>query len=167
MHNFLLPKFKRYLQSSYTEKIADHLAQLNWYVVWRVKGLRYSITILFIYSYIFLRNYISKDHQTLSLFSLSLLFAAFANLGSLVPSGGRFMSILFLFSLVFFIRLINNTIVLKKIKLLFFLALPAFLLFFVIKMRMGFDFIGFSTIIGNQFVAPFFKDNISLINLIK
>lgn len=165
--DFLLPRVKGYLNPDYAERIYNRLAETNWYVGWSGRGPRYAFAVIFIYSFLFLKTYIKKNEQILNLFSLSLFFTAFANLTNLVPSGGRFMSIAFFFSMVLVIIYTQNFEILKRIKPLLNLALPAFLLYFIVKIRMGFDFIGFSTIIGNPFIALIFNNDVPLIELLK
>ncbi len=164
---FLLPRISSYLNPDYAERISAHIAETNWYVGWSGRGLRYAVTILFIFSFISLRNKISKNELALNLFSFSLLFTAFANITSLVPSGGRFMSISFFFSIAFLVILIQKYEFFKKIKPVLIVSIPALLLFFVVKLRMGFDFIGLAAILGNPFIAPLFKNDFPLIDLIK
>uniref|UniRef100_A0A832DHH5 EpsG family protein n=1 Tax=Ignavibacterium album TaxID=591197 RepID=A0A832DHH5_9BACT len=164
---FLLPKIRSYLNPDYAERIAEQVAQTNWYVGWSLKGMKYAITILFFYLFLFQKSIIMKNEKVVSLFSFSLLFTAFSNITSLVPSGGRFVTVSFLFSITFLIMLTNHILILKRLKPILVLCIPAFILFFIVKMRMGFDFIGFAAIVGNPFISGLFNNDIPLIDLIK
>jgi hypothetical protein len=44
---------------------------------------------------------------------------------------------------------------------------PTLLLLIIVSIRVGFDYLGIVTIIGNPFIAPFIEYDMPLIDLIK
>jgi len=77
------------------------------------------------------------------------------------------MSISFFFSIVFLLLIIQQTDIYKKIKPLLFISSPALILYIIVKIRIGFDFLGLAAILANPFIAPFITNDIPLIELIK
>lgn len=159
--DFIFPKVKTYLGEQYLEQLDENIIFANWYILYFQKFLSY-FTIIFISVLFFLKD-IPKS--TRKLFGFSLLFLAVANITSLLPSGGRFLNVAFLFSMAFsFILLVNtkNSIVKKSAYLLS----PLLILFCIISIRTSFDFFNITTL-TNPFVVLFTDIDISLIELIK
>lgn len=100
------------------------------------------------------------------LFSSALLFYGFANIASLVPSGGRFVSVAQMLMVpVFLLNFTHFPITKEKWLLdlaLFFLAIA--LLF---DIRQGLDYYGITLIMGNFITMFFFESNVPLMNFIK
>jgi hypothetical protein len=84
-----------------------------------------------------------------------------------MPSGARFQTVANFLSvaalLLFFIKYKSSI----ALKLLRFISLPVILYYCIVSIRIGFDFIGLSTFIGNPFTAFLFEDKIPIIEIIK
>ncbi|HNP33133.1 MAG TPA: hypothetical protein PKN96_07555 [Flavobacterium sp.] len=161
MPGFLQPKIKTYFNDEYLEGYEEVVATVNWYVLYYKKLITY-FNVVFI-SILFFKADLSKPARRL--LGFSLLFLGVANIISLLPSGGRFLNVAFLFSLAFsFIVVSNNkvSIIAKSVKWLS----PILILFIVISIRMSFDYISIITL-TNPIVALFTDINTSLIELIK
>jgi hypothetical protein len=159
--DFLQPRVVSYLNEEYIEDIAESSVQSNWYIAYFQKFLSYFTLIFF--SVIFLKADLTK--QIKKLLGFSLLFLAVANIVSLLPSGGRFLNVAFLFSMAccFIIVLQSKrVIVLKTTKLLS----PLLLLFCIISVRSSFDFFNITTL-TNPIVVMFTDINVPLIDFIK
>ena len=76
---------------------SSDLPKLNWYVIWHGRALRISIQILLVFIYFKGKKVWLKQKELLRLFSFLLLFNGFANLGSMIPSVYRFISVAHLF----------------------------------------------------------------------
>jgi hypothetical protein len=158
---FLQPRVNSYLNEEYIENVAETSLQTNWYIAYFQKFLSYFTLIFF--SVIFLKADLTK--QIKKLLGFSLLFLAVANIVSLLPSGGRFLNVAFLFSMAccFIIVLQSKrVIVLKTTKLLS----PLLLLFCIISVRSSFDFFNITTL-TNPIVVMFTDINVPLIDFIK
>lgn len=159
--DFLQPKVVTYLNEEYIDNIAESSAQVNWYIAYFQKFLSYFTLIFF--SVIFLKADLTK--QIKKLLGFSLLFLAVANIVSLLPSGGRFLNVAFLFSMAccFIIVLQNKLLIVSKTTK--FLS-PLLILFCIISVRSSFDFFNITTL-TNPIVVMFTDINVPLIDFIK
>jgi len=159
--DFLQPKVKSYLNDEYVETFYDSIGSRNWYVNYYQKLLSYFTFVFMLF--ILFKVDLTKSVQKLLGFSLLLL--AVANITSLLPSGGRFLDVAFLFSIAtcfIIITKVKFTIVTKSATILS----PLLLLFCIISIRMSFDFFNITTF-TNPLVVLFTDINIPLIDLIK
>ncbi len=138
-----------------------------WYAAWYIKGLGYAIKSLLIYLYIRYRGLI-KSSLLLNAFAFSLLFFCIANLSASFPSGGRFVIIAYLISMPFIIFCIQYFGFNRFGNYLFYLTIPAFLLFIIVAIRTGFYTISATTIFGNPIIALItMGNNIAINDIIK
>lgn len=161
MPGFIQPKIKTYFNDDYLEGYEEVIATVNWYVLYYKKLITY-FNVVFM-SILFFKADLSV--QAKRLLGFSLLFLGVANIISLLPSGGRFLNVAFLFSLAFsFIVLANNkvSLITKSVKWLS----PILILFIIISIRMSFDYISVITL-TNPIVAIFTNINVSLFELIR
>lgn len=157
---------------SYTdnEKVAAQSTLFTdavWYVVLHRKALTYSILFLLISVFINGKEVWALEKGMLRLFSFLLLFGGFANLISNLPSGGRFITVEFLFATAFLFLYFYFNHSEKISKRLFFYLTPALGLFIIVAIRSGFDNTGVLAFISNPLIAPFLTNKIALIDLIK
>jgi len=103
----------------------------------------------------------------MTLFCYSLLLYGFANIFSLVPSGGRFIILANTFMFAFFIIFITTFPKIRGLLLIKVLSIPLLLLFCIVEIREGTDFFGLMTIFGNPFLAALYTDTVPLIMGIK
>ena len=150
----------------YRETIIDK--NVIWYVVWFQRGLRWSLIVILIYFILFANMRIRILPVWKRLFSLSLMYFTIANFLSHLPSGGRFYIFTFFLTMIMIILYINQFKKDDKFLLLSQLLSPAFLLFIIVSIRLGFYSISVSTIMGNPLIAIFTaSETVSLNDLIK
>lgn len=158
---FIQPKVKSYFNEEYIEGYEQIATTVNWYIIYYKKLITY-FNVVFM-SILFFRADLSP--QTKKLLGFSLLFLGVANIVSLLPSGGRFLNVAFLFSLAFsFIVLANNKvpIITKSVRYLS----PLLILFVIISIRMSFDYFSLTTL-TNPIIAMFADVKVSLMDLIR
>ena len=159
--DFLLPRVKSYFNEEYLEGYEQTAAAANWYVLYHTKLMSY-FTVIFISILFFKANLTTQNKKLLG---FSLLFLAVSNILSLLPSGGRFIYVAFLFSLAAsFIIISNNkqTIVTNSVRYLS----PLLLLFCIISIRFSLDYFNITTL-TNPIVVFFSDVNEPLIDIIK
>lgn len=162
---FLDPRVESYTDLDYAQRMAEASKRVNWYVPIYGEVLTYTTYLFAIL--IFLKGRNRLDGPLLNLFCFGIWFYAWANLASLVPSGGRFVSIANLI-MVFFITLYFKENYNQQVwKVLRVISLPGLILFIIVAIRIGFDYISFATIFGNPIFALFIHDNTPLITYVK
>lgn len=159
--DFMQPKVKTYFNDQYFERYEEVTDRVNWYVLYYKKILTYFT--LFLISVIVFRTKLSGNVNKLLGFSLLLL--SVANILSLLPSGGRFLNVAFLFSLATFFIVISNSkeqIVLKALRNLS----PMLILFCIISIRLALDYFNVTTL-TNPIIVMLTDINEPLIDFIK
>lgn len=131
-------KAAAYTTEEYIETVAALNAQSAWFVSFKGVGIKYfSILSLLL---IFLKTKGKfKNKITESFYSFSLLVFSFANLSSLLPSGGRFMVVFYIFgfSAILFYYIYEHSS--QKLHLLNWLGFPIVILFVVFAFRLFSD----------------------------
>lgn len=161
MPGFMQPKIKTYFNDDYIEGYKEVAATVNWYVLYYKKLITY-FNVVFM-SILFFKADLSLPARRL--LGFSLLFLGVANIISLLPSGGRFLNVAFLFSLAFSFIVLANTkvyIITKSVKWLS----PILILFVVISIRMSLDYISITTL-TNPIIALFTDVNESIMSFIR
>jgi hypothetical protein len=159
--DFLQPRVFSYLNEEYIESIAESYVKANWYIEYFQKFLSYYTLIFF--SMLFFKAVLTE--QIKKLIGFSLLFLAVANIISLLPSGGRFLYVAFLFSTAFcfiIVPQLKESLVLRTAKILS----PLLFIFCLVSIRSSFDFFNITTL-TNPIVVMFTDINIPLIDFIK
>ncbi len=156
-----------YTNIEYAESVALAAQEMNWYVPLALKSISWVVYILILYIYIFLRKSLVEQDKMLNLFCFSILFYSVANIMSLVPSGGRFLSVASCLSFAFltiFLNSLKNPFGIRVVKAV---VLPFLLLFCLVMLRMGMDYYGLATVIGNPVFAVLGAQSAPLITEIK
>lgn len=126
----------------------------------------WAVQVFVILSYVNVTRNKNTGKWLIPLFSFALLFYSFANIVSLVPSGGRFTSVAQMLMIpVFMLNFTHFPIIKEKWLLslaLFFLAIA--LLF---DIRTAMDFYGITLIMGNFITMFFLESNVPLMDFIK
>lgn len=140
----------------------------SWHAILYRKGLTWSMY-AFVFYYFFRRKLLQAIHpRMIYILSFVLLFFAFANILANLPSGGRYLSVVSLFTLAFVTINTQNSIGDKLSKTINWATAPLLVFFFIVSVREALYFFSVTTIIGNPFVALFtIGDNINLDSLIK
>lgn len=159
--SYMQPKIKTYFNEQYIEGYAEMIVNVNWYILYYNKLITY-FNVVFM-SILFFKADLSLPARRL--LGFSLLFLGVANIVSLLPSGGRFQNVAFLFSLAFsFIVLANNkvSIVSKSVNWLS----PLLIVFVIISLRLSADYFSITTF-TNPIIALFTDVNVSIMDIIK
>lgn len=155
-----------YVNQDVADLRAEKESMTNWYVGASgvIKNWSYSILLLLMYTSL-KRNF--KNGQYNSIYTYALLFGAFANIMSLIPSGVRFQMVsqMFMVSLILLIamRVSSNDFFRKALSF----ALIPLIIPMVVDIRKLFDFYSVTAIFGNFITAFFWENNVPLIELIK
>lgn len=159
-------KVGAYMSDEALEARQDASARQSAYIGILSNMKYWAIQAFIILSYINILRNKNIAKWLIPLFSCALLYYSFANIASLVPSGGRFSSVAQMLMVpVFLLNFTHYPIIKEKWLLdsaLLFLAIA--LLF---DIRQGLDFYGITLIMGNFITMFFFESNIPLMNFIK
>lgn len=163
---FVQNKVKGYSSKDYVKFVQKNTTGMNWYV----KGHLYAL-LFCLYSFIFYiflkRKQFLRDHISASVFSFGLLTLAMANSVSSLPSMDRFYllgAIILCISFIYIFQANTKHRLFKRLG--YFYTIPV-LIFLVVEIRIGFDFIGLNSILLNPMIAPFFPDSPALIEFFK
>jgi hypothetical protein len=156
-----------YTQESSLQATAQAFQMQSWHARYYGKALHWVVIIMISLIYSKGLKFLKTDKRFIPLLGFSLLFLGAANIASLVPSGGRFLSVADLFAIALIFFYMEHAPAERLMKKLLPITLPALLLYCIVALRIGFDTIGVMTIIGNPVVALFGNVNIALIELIK
>lgn len=139
-----------------------------WYVKYYNLFLKFTLVVLLLAFYWTFRKPNNLTEYSLRLFGFVLLFYAFANIISTIPSGGRFLSLANLLALSFCILYLQNQKIKRYLNVLSKLTTPFLLFFIIIVVRISWYSFSIMTILGNPITAIFtFGDNVSLNDIIK
>ena len=161
------PKVKSYTNLDYIEVLNEEIEKVNWYVKMYEAALKWSVVAFLTAIFFTGKKLWAGNRQFNNLFSFSLLMYSVANIFSLLPSGGRFLSLANLFALAFIVLHVQfaqpNRIFRRTTQV----ALPALLLFNIVSIRAAFDTMGVLSVLGNPVFTVFTDFNVTLIDVIK
>lgn len=165
--DIFLPKVKTYTNTDYAEGLAADFEKVNWYVQIYGDALKWSVTAFLVVIFFTGRKYLSKHINLKNLFSFTLLLYSASNIISLVPSGGRFLSLSNLFAVAFIFFYVQYAPRGKTLRRLITVSVPALALFTIVSIRIAFDTMGVLSVFGNPFLSLIFKLDITLIEMVK
>lgn len=171
IQNFLpdifLERSSNYLSETVQTQKNELLQNRSWHARYYLDSLRMALFILVLFTYTKLKNRTSKSKQLVHIFSFSLLFYGIFNILALIPSVGRFLILGNMFLVAFFYFYFQSDINRNSNKKVMLLLLPCFLFFCTVSLRIGFDFLGVSTILGNPVTAFFDLNETSIMSFLK
>ncbi|MDR8390246.1 EpsG family protein [Aliifodinibius sp. S!AR15-10] len=142
--------------------------QTVWYVNYYLRAIDWSVRGFLVVLFLKGRRFFTKNKRWLSLFSFTLFFYGVATLLSSIPSGGRFITIVYLPALALITLYVQNReheVVMKRFILA---ATPFLLLYIVVAVRIGLYSISSTAILGNPLIAMFLNgEHISLNDFMK
>lgn len=156
-----------YTNLDYAETIRIANQSLSQYLVFATESLQLATYVMTLFVYVIYRKFLINKPELMTLFCYSLLLYGFANIFSLVPSGVRFLNVAGTFMFVFFIILISNTPKIRGLDFVKLLSLPLLSFHCLVMIRLGMDYYGLVTVIGNPIFAAFNTDTAPLITGIK
>lgn len=163
-------KANAYTSTEYAEHLQIKKVEKSLHAKIYIKGLKYFILCFFILVYLQRKRLQLHLNKSLyKLYNFSIYFLAIANVISLIPSGGRYARVSNLFAVAFIFLLLHHypQPYIRKFRKLVLIGAPFLLLFNLVSARIGFDTIGFVTIIGNPLAVIFVESDIALIELLK
>jgi hypothetical protein len=156
-----------YTNNEYAEAVMTGEQSLNWYLPLSYQGMKWVNYLLTFFIYFFCRKIFYNKQGLMTLFCYSLLLYGFANIFSLIPSGGRFIIVASTFIYAFFILFLATFTKIRGVSLVETLSSPLLILYCLIAIRAGMDYFGLTTIFGNPLVAAIYYDTVPLIEGIK
>lgn len=138
----------------------------NWYVTGHREAINWFVFVTASFIFLLKKNTIRQSKPLFNLFNFAMLFLALANALSSIPSMSRFFTVgHWLFLAVFFLYM-------HELKGRFHPAINTFgfaalLLFIIVRIRIGMDYISLWTIIGNPLYVYFIENSTPLIYYIK
>lgn len=160
-------RLESYLGEDYVQTLAESAASSNWYLIYYLKLKSWVLFAFSILVFMKARNILKSRPEFMNLFCFSLIMCGSAKILSSLPSGGRFGVIGNLFMFSFFILFFSEYRKIKFLKELQIISIPVLFLFIVVSIRIGFDYMGLSTIFGNPLSSIIIKNDVSLIEGIK
>ena len=155
-----------YINEDYKEFREERNSEKNFRGQFYQPALKYALIGLLAYVFIQRKEWLKQNPIWYGFYSFILLFFAIFNILSSIPVMNRFVFLAAIFALallaVFFAR--NVAANEKRIALI---ATPMLLFYFVVKFRIGMEFTGFFTIMGNPFTALFNDGDTAFINFLK
>lgn len=159
---------KSYLDSDYKTSIEESSNQVNWYIKIRGPLIKYTFLILIIQFLLFFKDKINYNKKYDDLLGFLFFFGIFANIVSVVPSGSRFLSIVYgTIWLLLITILINNRALLMQKPLVKYYLYFFFGFNLVIGVRYLFDIFPIEFFIGNFITVMIDTTDISMIEYIK
>lgn len=168
----ILPSFlqsrKGYVNEEYAEGIKEASQQLAGYI--QLYGRLVKYLIIAIVSWIYFSFFFRKKgivSRFPEFFALALVFSAFSNLASHIPSGGRFTvlsNLLVVFSFIWYLSKEINAHIPKIYQKIIVLVL---VFITIVRIRVGADYFGAFLFIGNPIVNLIIQDNTPFIEFVK
>jgi hypothetical protein len=163
----ILNSRESYLNENYIELLSDKSSKLAWYILYYLKILKWLLLLLTSYIFIVERKSIENNQPLVfNLLNFGMFFYGVFNLLSVLPSVGRFLSIgnlLLLMFLFFYLQYSEKGLP----QILRYISIPVLVFFIIIRIRIGFDFIGIWSVFGSPIFVYFVDNNLPLINLVK
>jgi hypothetical protein len=147
--------------------VPDDQVKVNWYVVWYQLVFRWSLMAYLVLLFLLCKKTIQKYKGLLNCFCFTLLFWGVSNALISLPSMGRFLVVAALSALPLIIFCLQIEEIRKILRRLTLITTPAFILFIVISIRIGFLSLSVNTLIGNPLLVIFIDYSIPLNDLIK
>jgi hypothetical protein len=135
------------------------------FCVFYQSSLKWAVGILLTTIYVN-RKKIKDNFSSENLLAFCLMFVGIFNILSVIPSMNRFQFVSYLFAFTLFYSYFNGEINYKE-KRIIYLCTPLILFYFVMKVRIGFEFIGLLTLLGGPFVALIKDGDIAMIEFLK
>lgn len=124
-----------------------------------------SLVSVMCFSFFSMKDRIAKKLNRF--FELTILFSAFSNLLSNIPSGGRFVvlsNLMVGFSLIWFLSIYGKGFMNKTY---YYFSLIILIFLIIVQVRIGSDYFGIFLFIGNPMVNLIVQDSTPFINIIK
>lgn len=156
-----------FVSQDYADARSEASALNNWYV--GASGLiihwTYCLVLVFLLPY--MKHYFANNPSFIRLYYFTLLLSGFANVSSLIPSGGRFqlLSQMFVLPLILLVAMnMSKRTGFRKMVSCFSIVLILPLIF---QLRQLLDYFSITLFFGNFFTLLFWENNVPLISYLK
>lgn len=157
-----------YFDDSYLESLKYQRMDLSWYILIYKGVLKWFIFAIVSYVVAVDLKRVKSNKVLNNLLCMGMLFYGVTNLMSVVPSMNRFLTIGNIYILSFmFLYFRWNKAEEKHYMLFKYFAIPVLLLFIIVRLRIGCDFLGIWSIVGSPFFVYFVDNKVALIDLVK
>lgn len=163
---FLLPRVDRYTNDEYLEASTDLNESAVWYIKYHVDSLMWLLVALFTIIYFSTPSKSKSSASFSNLFGFSLLILSLGNFTDLLPSGGRFVLVAQMFGVALLVCYFSKFADAFAKRWLLIMT-PIFYFFIIVSIRISFDTVSLTTVIGNPIVAVFIDSAIPLIEVFK
>lgn len=155
-----------YVSESYIERRGRQRVIRNWYVRAHIAWMILFTHVFLAYIYLKKNEYLKKNTGLLSLYNFTLIMFILTNTFKSIPSVSRFfsISIILAMALAFLLNQSEKNMFPYWLKAYGVIIMAIFI---IVRIRMGFDFIGTSAVFGNPIIASFVENERALIELIK
>jgi hypothetical protein len=160
-------RMESYTGEAYFERRQEAAEGFAWHVTFAGMAGRYARYAWIIAIFVLKRFWSKQLPDITKLFALALFVGGFAQIASLVPSGGRFMVIANSLLWAVFILIIGQNIFFNKLKVLKLATLPLLGFSLIFSIRVGMDYFGISAIVSNPLFSIFLADQVPLIQFVK
>jgi hypothetical protein len=161
------PRVAGYTSESYAQKVLDSAQGLSWHTVWAPVVLQ-AMTYAWVLAAFLRRGRWAPALPGLHrLFVFTLFLAGFSNLASLVPLGGRFLTVTGSLFFALFVCLLGQRRWHLRVKPLELVSIPLLAFSGLFYIRMGLDYAGILAVFGNPVSAPLYGDQTPLISYLK
>lgn len=160
-------KVQSYTNEAYQEVVLGRKLNAAWHVTMAQNFGKYILYAWVIILYVNHKKWFKDLPSLKNIFLFALFLGGWAQIASLVPSGGRFHTVANAFFYLTLILLLIQSH--KKTQIYSIAKIIAVPLLFVIifQIRVGFDYIGILTFAGNPLFAIFFESQTPLIDFVK
>jgi hypothetical protein len=162
-----LPRVKSYVNEDRATETVEIYAKANWYVVWYQLALKWSVAVFIVTIFLTGKKFLAVNKNYEKLFSFTLLMYSIANIFSLVPSGGRFVSLSNLFAIAFIFFYIQYAPLSRAVKRIIPFAIPALSLYSIVSLRIGIEAMGILCLVGNPILRIFINADITVLEVLK
>ncbi len=156
-----------YTNNDYSSEIKELIVNNNWYAKYYVDFLVWAMNITLFSFYFEYKSLIKSNKLNTETFSFILLFASVSNILALIPSGGRFLLVGYMFLLFFYFMNWPKMIPTKFSNMKNFIFVCLISIFIIVEIRIGFDSMSIMTVFGNPILSAIIESKSAVISLIK
>lgn len=160
-------RMEGYTSENYARSVSETAQQLPLYVQMSEKVGNIIVYAWAIGVYFTRKVWAPPSPALVRLFGYALFLGGCAQIVSLIPSGLRFVVVAYSLFYAAFILVMAHMPVKGSVAMLRTASVPLLLYLAICNLRMGFDFMGMNTFLGNPVLAFFSEEQIPLIEYIK
>jgi hypothetical protein len=161
------PRVEGYTNEDYAKGLFNQQLEMSMHVKLFSILEQWIVYIWIIVSFLFRKKMIFNLPAYRKVFGFALFLGGFAQISSLIPSGGRFIVVANCLFYVVFILFFTNFQNYHRLLLLKIITIPVLTFLIIFNIRRGLDFAGIFTFLGNPILAFFSSEQVPLIEFLK